>query len=194
MSDAPARGSRFHGRIARDGRCDAPGCEAAGEFRAPVSNRVPGEVGGWQWLCLDHVRNFNAAYNFFDGLSPDEIAEAQSPLAGWAHVAGGANGYKFNDPLNMMDGRFGPAPAASPRRTPTGEVLSDRDVAALTTLGLDASASRADIRSAHRRLARAYHPDTNGGDRGAERKLQDVVQAYTHLISLPAYARRSREP
>ena len=179
MSDAPARGSRFHGRIARDGRCDAPGCEAAGEFRAPVSNRVPGEVGGWQWLCLDHVRNYNAAYNFFDGLSPDEIAEAQSPLAGWAHVAGGANGYKFNDPLNMMDGRFGPAPAASPRRTPTGEVLSDRDVAALTTLGLDAS---------------AYHPDTNGGDRGAERKLQDVVQAYTHLISLPAYARRSREP
>lgn len=193
MNDAPPRRTRFHGRVERDGRCTMLGCDAPGEFRAPASNRAPGSVAGWQWLCLDHVRDFNATYNYFDGLSPDEIAEAQSPLAGWAHVAGGANGYKFNDPLGMMDGRIGAA-AAAPRRTPGGAILADRDIAALKTLGLDATASRADIRSAHRRLARAYHPDTNGGDRGAERKLQDVVQAYTHLISLPAYARRSREP
>ena len=37
----------------------------------------------YRWLCLDHVRAFNAGYNYFDGLSPDEIHAAQSPLAGW---------------------------------------------------------------------------------------------------------------
>ena len=29
------------------------------------------------------VREHNAKYNFFDGMSPEEITEAQSPLAGW---------------------------------------------------------------------------------------------------------------
>ena len=25
--------------------------------------------GDWRWLCLDHVREFNAGYNYFDGMS-----------------------------------------------------------------------------------------------------------------------------
>ena len=55
--------ARFHGRV--EGRaqpCAHPGCEAPGEFRAPGARR-PGfdGPGDWRWLCLDHVREFNAA-------------------------------------------------------------------------------------------------------------------------------------
>jgi len=72
------RTARLHGRVERPQpvACEAPGCSEIGEFRAPRSNRVPGSEGGWQFLCLDHVRAFNTGYNFFDGLSPDEIHEA----------------------------------------------------------------------------------------------------------------------
>ena len=62
-----------------------PGCEEPGEFRAPPAD---GPVRGdgpppFRWFCLDHVRAFNARYNFFDGMSADEIHEAQRPMAGW---------------------------------------------------------------------------------------------------------------
>ncbi|MEZ5695431.1 MAG: hypothetical protein R3E18_03080 [Sphingomonadaceae bacterium] len=59
------RSDRFHGRFHNDGRqCDAPGCEEAGEFRAPGS--LPSGFDGpgeWRWFCLDHVREFNAGYD-----------------------------------------------------------------------------------------------------------------------------------
>lgn len=188
MSDQPRPRPRFHGRVdlPEGTPCGHAGCDQPAEFRAPASNRVAGHVGGWQWLCLDHVRAFNAGYNFFDGMSPDAISEAQSPLAGWAHVVHDVNGYKFNDPLNALHGKFG-QDAFAGRRTKAGVVLAEADVRALKILGLDAAASFVTVKRAYKTLVRQFHPDTNGGDRSHERRLQDVVQAYTHLRSAPAF-------
>lgn len=190
--EAPLRRPRFHGRVERPEpeRCAAPGCPAAGEFRAPLSNRAPGSVGGWQFLCLDHVRDFNARYNFFDGLSPDDIAAAQSPLAGWERAAHDPT-MRFNDPLGALRGRYG---EAAPQRSANGHVLADADLKALKTLGLTPAATRTDLSRAYKALVRRYHPDSNGGDRSTERQLQDAVQAYTHLKSIPAFARTPKEP
>src|SRR5690606_15035033 len=79
------RPQKFHGRYDSEGRrCDAPGCGEPGEFRAPggqgPSFDGPGE---WRWLCLDHVREFNAGYDWFEGMTAEEILAAQSPIAGW---------------------------------------------------------------------------------------------------------------
>lgn len=42
-------------------------------------------------------------------------------------------------------------------------------------------ASREDIRKAHRRLVREYHPDTNPGDPRAEDRFKEVQRAYEVL-------------
>src|SRR3546814_1331073 len=79
-----ARPARFHGRVPREERCAAPGCREAGEFRAPASShRSPDGPPPYRWLCLDHVREFNAGYNFFAGMDADQIMAPQSPTAGW---------------------------------------------------------------------------------------------------------------
>jgi len=79
------RHDRFHGRVGDGQRtCDHPACAEAGEFRAPPPGGHSGDgPGQWRWLCLDHVREFNAGYDFFDGMGADEIYEAQSPLGGF---------------------------------------------------------------------------------------------------------------
>ena len=77
---------RFHGRVQGTGQlCAVPGCDEAGEFRAP-GGRAPGfdGPGDYRWMCLEHVRAFNAGYDFFAGMAPGETMAAQSPLAGWA--------------------------------------------------------------------------------------------------------------
>ena len=80
------RSQRFHGRFEETGReCEAPGCCEAGEFRAPGNRGSSFDgPGDWRWFCLDHVREFNAGYDWFEGMSADEIYAAQSPLSGWA--------------------------------------------------------------------------------------------------------------
>lgn len=50
-----------------------------------------------------------------------------------------------------------------------------------TILGVDKSASQADIKKAYRGLAKKYHPDKNKGDKTAEDKFKDISEAYEVL-------------
>ena len=197
MASSGKKQTRFHGRVdASDRACDHPGCEAAGEFRAPGSRRPsfdgPGE---WRWLCLDHVRSFNAGYNYFTGMSPEEIEGAHSPYAGWeretrAFAANGSPGPRwsdFVDPLDAIGARFRPGGGAERPRA-DGRELSSADRRRLSVLGLGPDADRNALRRAYLDLVRLYHPDKNGGDRTHEKALQAVIEAYTALKARPAFA------
>ncbi len=48
-------------------------------------------------------------------------------------------------------------------------------------LGVSKTASEDDIRKAHRKLARQYHPDRNPGDKQAENQFKEVQEAYDVL-------------
>ena len=196
MASAGTRQTRFHGRVEAEGRsCAHPGCEAAGEFRAPGS-RQPGfdGPGDWRWMCLDHVRAFNSDYDYFQGMSPEEIAEAQGPYGGWEREtrafarAGGSPPPRwadFVDPLDAIGARFRPL---RPQQRRDGRELSDRDRRALRVLGLEIDADRRALRQRYLDLVRRYHPDKNGGDRSHESALQAVIEAYTALKGRPAFA------
>jgi hypothetical protein len=200
VASSGKRQARFHGRVERgEAVCAYPGCIAPGEFRAPPEDgRRPSfdGPGDWRWLCLDHVREFNSGYNYFEGMSPDEISEAQNPYGGWdretrAFATGGADApprwADFADPLDAIGARFRrPGPAETPRRD--GRELSAEDRKSLNVLGLGADADRRGLRRRYAELLRRYHPDHNGGDRGHEKALRAVIDAYTQLKSRPAFA------
>lgn len=186
---------KLHGRVEGAAkRCAAPGCREPGEFRAPLT---PGDFdgpGSWRWLCLDHVRAFNAGYNYFEGMSPEEISAAQTPYGGWeretrAFATGGADRpprwADFADPLDAIGARFRRADTAERK---DGRALSDADRRNLRTLGLEVDTDRRTLRTRYAELLRRYHPDHNGGDRGHEKALQQVIEAYTALKSRPIFA------
>lgn len=193
---------KFHGRVkGRMVHCAVPGCPEPGEFRAPVPAGHKSNFDGpgeWQWLCLEHVRAFNTRYNWFAGMSQDEIEAAQMPMAGWARetrafTAGGVDSpprwADFNDPLDAISARFRRrTEEAMPAQRGDGKPLSREDRTALATLGLGHDADRRELRMRYSELVRRYHPDRNGGDRSHEKALQDVIAAYTHLKSAPAFS------
>jgi hypothetical protein len=174
------------------GRCAVPGCRERGQFRAPVQPANFDGPGVYRLLCLDHVREHNAKYNYFEGMSPDEIAEAQSPLGGWeratrAFAGAGADPAPswsdFADPLDAIAGRFGRV-----RREQAPSRFSRGEQRALAVLGLGDDADRHAVRKRYSQLVRRYHPDRNGGDRSQEKKLGEVIEAYQLLKKAPAFA------
>lgn len=189
------RGDRFHGRFETEGRrCDAPECAEAGEFRAPgpLGSSFDGP-GDYRWLCLDHVREFNSGYDWFEGMSADEILAAQSPVFGWASTARAFRAAEFGnamprwadyeDPLEAIHTRAAGIKSRAQRRAEmqmTGGFGAE-EVQALEILGLDAGIDRHKLRRRYSELVRRYHPDRNGGDRSHEVRLGRVVEAYQLL-------------
>src|SRR5205807_5578051 len=49
------------------------------------------------------------------------------------------------------------------------------------TLGVKRNASEEEIKKAHRKLARQYHPDRNPGDKQAEARFKEIQAAYDVL-------------
>ncbi|MGD9811833.1 MAG: DnaJ domain-containing protein [Sphingobium sp.] len=207
-TDPKRRSPRFHGRVEGTSHpCAIEGCEEPGEFRAPPSHddaRRADAPPQWRWLCLDHVREFNTGYNFFAGMSADEIAAAQRPYAGWERetrafssnaASPGPRWADFTDPLDAigagfrekLDRRRADMAREEGLRT-DGKPLSGEDRKAMRVLDLALDADRKALRNRYAALVRRYHPDHNGGDRSHEKALQDVIAAYTHLRKAPAFA------
>ncbi len=169
-----------------------PGCGAPGEFKAPLQPANFDGPGAWRFLCLDHVREHNARYNFFEGMSADEIQDAQGPLAGWERPSRKfpANGgdppprwSDFADPLDAIGARFGRMrEGAKPSR------FTGKERQALSVLGLGDDTDRHKLRQTYSALVRRYHPDKNGGDRSKEGRLAAVIEAYQLLRKSAAFA------
>ena len=196
MASGAGSNGRFHGRIETGQGCARAGCDAPGEFRAPADGRRANfdGPGDWRWLCLDHVREFNAGYNFFEGMSTEEIESFQTPYGGWERQARAFAGdpspppkwADFADPLDAIGARFQRARAEPHRKD--GRELSATDRKSLNVMGLGTDTDRRALRMRYAELLRRFHPDHNGGDRGHEKALQAVIEAYTHLKSRPAFA------
>ena len=174
----------MHGRVdgARD-RCAVPGCGEPGEYKAPMEPANFNGPGSWRFLCLDHVREHNSAYNYFHGMSPEEISAAQSPYGHWepairafSATAGATPAWNdFADPLDVIAARFRIVRDTAPSR------FSQPERRVLSVLGLGEDCDRHALRSRYSKLVRRYHPDKNGGDRSHEDRLREVIEAYQSL-------------
>ena len=188
---------RFHGRVkGRQRPCEVPGCAEPGEFRAPGPRGSSFDgPGDYRWFCLDHVRAFNAGYDWFEGMSPEEIWRAQSPIHGWerearafsptAGIDRAPRWADFSDPLEAISAR---ARSRRPAQRQDGKAVTPDERRALEVLGLSLDATRHDLRARYSELVRRYHPDRNGGDRSFEKKLQQVVEAWQLLRKAAAFA------
>ena len=188
---------RFHGRIRRPGTpCHWPGCTDDGEFRAP-GPRAPGfdGPGDYRWFCLEHIRSHNAGYDYFAGMSAEEIWAAQSPIAGWeseartfratAGIDQAPRWADFADPLDAISGRA--RKRAQAMRAGAAQRFSPEETRALDVLGLDGDTDLRSLRTRYSALVRRFHPDRNGGDRSYETRLQQVVEAYQLLRRAAAF-------
>jgi DnaJ-class molecular chaperone len=80
--------------------------------------------------------------------------------------------------LGETGGRPGHARPAS-----EGRKILNAQRRAFDVLGLEADAKRADIKTRFKMLVKRHHPDANGGDRGSEDTLREIIQAYNYLKS-----------
>jgi hypothetical protein len=173
--------------------CDFAGCRLPATAKAPKSREMMNEH---YWFCMGHAAEYNRRWDFFAGLSEDQIRiqrETESLTGGrptWsfkasnrsreAAAAATANGPAgWGDPFGVFSASERRAAQAKAERSarPIGKL----ERAALADLDLDGYTEPAAIRARYTELVKRCHPDANGGDRSAEHKLQRVIKAYKSL-------------
>jgi len=165
--------------------CDFPGCKAEGVFRAPKGRDREGE---YFCFCMEHVREYNATYDYFRGMDDESLAKfRQAETIGHRPTwkmgpRGGAGGARHVDESIYAEARSMRRRGA---RRPDGQPPAPRYNAlalkALFVLDLDANATEAGIKARYKELVKRHHPDANGGDRSSEDKLREIIQAYNYL-------------
>jgi hypothetical protein len=169
-------------------RCNHPGCAAAGEHRAPMGRDREGQYFSF---CLEHVRAYNATYNYFAGMSDEAVARYQKEaIVGhrptWSMGSNRtANGHREagDEPLGGIDPLGIHTNREQRRAAPKTPRYALREMKALATLGLDDSADAVAIKARYKETVKRLHPDANGGDRSSEDKLREIIHAYNCLKS-----------
>ena len=174
--------------------CDHPDCQTVAEHRAPKSRQ---EIRDYYWFCLDHVRAYNAKWNYYSGMSEDEIEKELQKDTFWHRPTWplgdrkstrGSNG--VGDPFGFFDDGPGDGVHDADRRDrPEDEEYIQsafsnglRHTDALAVMDLRPPVTVVAIKARYKELVKRHHPDANGGSRRAEERLKTINVAYGTLI------------
>lgn len=137
-------------------RCDRAGCDRPGTCPAP---KAPNRPDRW-YFCADHAAEYNRQWNYFDALTAEEAAAQQ------AEEERSARGYERARHWTWGEGDGS---------------RSRAELDALSLFELPPDADDAQVKAAHRRLAKENHPDVRPNDPDAARRFQAAQAAYEVL-------------
>ncbi len=161
--------------------CARAGCEDEGAFRVPKSRD---DLSSHIFLCLAHAREHNESWDYFKGMNERDIESFRNDAVTGHRPTWplGKRSARMHNPFGNfhVDDPHGSAGRhdASPQPRRPERQISRLQMQAFDALGLEPSATLNAIKARYKELVKRFHPDANGGDRGAEERLKQVIKAY----------------
>ena len=146
--------------------CEQAGCELPGEFRAPKSRD---NVREYIWFCLDHVRAYNSSWNYYAGMSEDEIETDRHGTTFWHRPTWPFSGKRPGEGIRDDFGFFESEADTAASANTSG--MDSETIDALAIMKLSSPLSADAIKRRYKELVKQHHPDANGGDKLAEERL-----------------------
>ena len=161
--------------------CDWTNCKKSGEFKAPQEKD---NSKNYKWLCEEHIKLFNNNWNYFEGMSQNEIENFIKSDITWHRPTqkfGSSDNFfnilwnnALNDNFNLFMGEKIFKDAEYKR-------LNEKDKDAFKIMGLEINAEWLIIQKKFKTLVKKFHPDRNAGNKQFEDKLKKITLAYSHL-------------
>lgn len=152
--------------------CDFPGCEEKGEFRAPKNRSLK----DYYWFCLKHVQEYNARWNYYDGMDTEEdVGNEKKRRFRFGAGVKYNFGFDFYGNFDFFD--YGAEYSSAENR------FSAEEQKSLKVMELKAEGLTIELlKKQYKKLVKKYHPDVNGGDAEAEEKFKQLGNAYKCLL------------
>ena len=167
--------------------CDKEACEDKGDYRAPKSRS---NLNNYYFFCLNHVSEYNKSWDFYKGLSVDQIELSIRKDTVWDRPSWPLKG----NPAKVMDqlkeflmydySLFEKEKEIHDflRNKLVDENITNEEHKSLNILELKMPISVDEIKKRYKKLVKIFHPDVNDDNKNAERKFKEITEAYKILL------------
>ena len=162
--------------------CDWKNCKKLGQYKAPVEKDNSKK---YRWLCLDHIKEFNKSWDYFNGMSESEIFRFLKSDLTWhkpTQSFGSADNFfniLWNDALNNEKSFF--INNLNKNNDLNTKNFNNKDLQAFKVMELKIGTKWPNVHNKFKNLVKKYHPDMNAGNKSFENKLKDITLAYSQL-------------
>ena len=161
--------------------CDWNNCSNEGAYKAPVEKDNSRK---YRMLCLEHVREFNKNWNYFEGMNDNQICEFIKSDMTWhkptQSFSSSDNFFKilWNNALNDESYKM---KLKNKNYNMRQFNFDNNDIKAFGILGLSIGINWTKVQEKFKKLVKKFHPDMNSGSKKFEDKLKIITLAYTQL-------------
>ena len=167
--------------------CDKNGCHDKGEFRAPKS-RI--KLNEYYFFCLNHIKEYNKSWDFYKGLTVDQIEQSINKDSVWDRPSWPLKGNPnkvmeqlnefMNNDYNLFENDRNQQEYYNNRLL--DETLTNEQNLALKTLGVKLPINLEQIKKKYKKLVKIFHPDVNDNNKEAETKFKEINESYKLLL------------
>ena len=161
--------------------CDWDNCKELGEYKAPIERDNSKK---FRMLCLKHVKEFNKNWNYFSGMSDNQILNfLKSDMTWHKPTQSFSSSDNFFKVLwnNTLKDEFDNRKIKSDFNYMRQFKFDHKDIKAFEILGLSVGMKWMKIQEKFKTLVKKFHPDMNLGNKKYEEKLKLITLAYTQL-------------
>jgi hypothetical protein len=167
-------------------KCDSEKCLEGGQYRAPKSRML---LNDYFYFCLNHIKEYNKSWDFYKGMSVDQIENSMRSDTVWDRPSWPLKGkyknvfdefneyvddYIKNDEDKLNENYF--------KNKLMDESLSLEESQAIKKLELKMPITLEKIKKNYKKLVKIFHPDVNGDNKNAEEKFKQINESYKILL------------
>ena len=156
--------------------CDAVNCRKEGIYPAPKSRN---QLNDYYFFCIDHVRDFNKSWNYFEGLNEHELEVEIRKSVTWDRPSwkfGTKNlNYDFEKAFNTFENQ---------KVQKNKKNLDIKLEAAFKILELNSDSDLKEVKTKYKFLAKKWHPDVQNENQSKinKDKFIDITNAYKIIL------------
>ena len=167
--------------------CDHDNCNKNGEYKAPKSRS---DLKNYYYFCLNHVKEYNKSWNFYKGLSVDDIELSLRKDIVWDRPSWPLNGHP-NNILEQIRSFLNHDYSLMEKEKDLQNFLKNKIIdnnltheeqKSMDVLSLKMPINVEKIKKTYKKLVKIFHPDVNKENKDAEKLFKDINQAYRILL------------
>ena len=168
--------------------CDKIDCKQKGEFKAPKSRK---NLNEYYFFCLDHVKEYNKSWDFYRGLTVNQIENSMREDTIWNRPSWPLKGnpYKVIEQINnLYDDKINDLNLDNNKSNYfKNKIFNERftteENKALSILNVKLPITLEKIKKNYKKLVKIFHPDVNGNNKNAEEKFKEINKSYKIILN-----------